>query len=291
MITSFGIGGDRMSDQSRIEKYRIFQQLHSKQLPFVLPNAWDASSARVFEERGFKAIGTTSAGIAMSLGYSDGENISFKRMLEVVKMIVHSVNIPVSADIEAGYGMSVEEVVENVRQLIFAGVVGINLEDATGNLDDPILDTSLHAEKIAAIRKLSQSLDMPLFLNARTDLYCLNIGDSENRLQSVIVRARDYQKAGADCIFIPGVQNIETIKMLRQEISCSINLLVSTAMPTLEELSKAGIERVSTGSAPFRATITLLRKMSEDVIFHGNFQRMNDEVISYAEITEMLKSN
>lgn len=118
----------------------------------------------------------------MSLGYSDGENIPFKRMLEVIKMIVHSVNIPVSADIEAGYGMNVEEVVENVRQLIFAGVIGINLEDATGNQDDPILDTLLHAEKIAAIRKLSQSLDMPLFLNARTDLYWLNIGDSENRL-------------------------------------------------------------------------------------------------------------
>lgn len=227
----------------------------------------------------------------MSLGYSDGENISFKQMLEVIKMIVHSVNIPVSADIEAGYGMSVEEVVENVRQLIFAGVVGINLEDATGNPDDPILATSLHAEKIAAIRKLSQSLDMPLFLNARTDLYWLNIGDSENRLQSAIVRARAYQKAGADCIFIPGVQNIETIKMLRQEIYCPINLLVSPATPTLDELSEMRIERVSTGSAPFRATITLLRKMSEDVIFHGNFQRMNDDIISYAEITEMLKSN
>lgn len=203
-------------------------------------------------------------------------------------MIVKSVNVPISADIEAGYGTSVEEVVENVRQIILAGVVGINLEDGTGNPDDPIFDVSLQAEKIAAIKELSQSLNAPLFINARTDLYWLHISDPVFRLQSAINRTKAYQKAGADCIFIPGVKTIDTIKKLRQEISCPINLLAGADMPSLSRLSEIGIERVSSGSAPFRATLTLLRKISEDIINHGNFQRIIDDVITYNDTAELI---
>jgi 2-methylisocitrate lyase-like PEP mutase family enzyme len=278
-----------MRDQNRSIKFYTFQQLHSQSSTFVLPNAWDASSARIFQESGFKAIGTTSAGMAISLGYSDGENLPFEKLIEALKMIVNSVNVPVSADIEAGYGTSIEEVVENVRQIILTGAVGINLEDGTGNPEDPIFDVSLQAEKITAIKELSQSLNMPLFINARTDLYWLNIGDSVLRLQSAINRAKAYQKAGADCIFIPGVKNIDTIEKLRKEISCPINLLAGSDTPSLNWLSETGIERVSCGSAPFRATITLLRKISEDIINHGYFHRMIDDVITYKDVAELIK--
>lgn len=280
-----------MSDQNRSIKFRTFQQLHSQSSTFVLPNAWDVSSAIIFQESGFKAIGTTSAGMAISLGYSDGEIVPFKKVIESLKMIVKSVNVPVSADIEAGYGTSVEEVVENVRQIILAGVVGINLEDGTGNSDDPIFDVSLQAEKIAAIKELSQSLNAPLFINARTDLYWLHISDPVFRLQSAINRTKAYQKAGADCIFIPGVKTIDTIEKLRQEISCPINLLAGADMPSLSRLSEIGIERVSSGSAPFRATLTLLRKISEDIINHGNFQRIIDDVITYNDTAELINPN
>lgn len=278
-----------MSDQNRSINFHTFQQLHSQSSTFVLPNAWDASSARIFQKSGFKAIGTTSAGMAISLGYSDGENLPFEKLIEALKTIVNSVDVPVSADIESGYGTSIEEVVENVRQIILTGVVGINLEDGTGNPEDPIFDVSFQAEKITAIKKLSRSLHMPLFINARTDLYWLNIGDSVHRLQSAINRAKAYQNAGADCIFIPGVKNIDTIEKLRQEISCPINMLAGSDTPSLNRLSEIGIERVSSGSAPFRATITLLRKISEDIINLGNFQLMIDDVITYNDVVELIK--
>ncbi|WP_057914684.1 isocitrate lyase/PEP mutase family protein [Peribacillus muralis] len=277
-----------MSDLNRSVKFNTFQQLHRQSSTFVLPNAWDASSARIFQESGFKAIGTTSAGMAISLGYSDGEKIPFEKLIEALKMIVNSVNIPVSADIEAGYGASIEEVIENIRQIILTGVVGINIEDGTGNPEDPIFDVSLQVEKITAIKELSRLLKMPLFINARIDLYWLNIGNPALRLQSAINRAIAYQKAGADCIFIPGVKNIDSIKKLRQEISSPINLLAGADMPSLKQISETGIERVSSGSAPFRATITLLRKISEDIINHGNFQLMIDDVITYSDVAKLI---
>lgn len=280
-----------MCDRNRSIKYQTFQQLHSQLSVFVLPNAWDAGSAKIFQESGFKAIGTTSAGIALSCGYSDGENLPFEKMIEVLKMIVNSVNVPVSADIEAGYGVSVEEVVENVRRVMLAGVVGINLEDGTGKPNDPIFEVSLQVEKIAAIKEMSQTLNMPLFINARTDLYWLNIGNSALRLQSAINRAKAYQKAGADCIFIPGVKNMDTIKKLRQDITCPINLLAGLDTPPLDDLSNIGIERISSGSAPFRATVTLLRKISKDIIKYKSFEQMTDGVITYNDMAELISSN
>jgi len=278
-----------MSHKNQSMKFQQFKQLHKQPSTFVLPNAWDASSASVFQKSGFKAIGTTSAGIAMSLGYSDGENLPFEKMIEALKSIVNSVDIPVSADIEAGYGKSVEEVIDNVKQVILAGVVGINLEDGTGNPNEPILDISMQVKKIAAIKELSQSLNMPLFINARTDLYWLKIGDPSLQFQSAIKRVKAYEEAGADCIFIPGVTNIDTIKNFREEISCPINLLVGSDTPSLNELSKIGIERVSSGSAPFRATITLLKEISEAIMNSGNFTPMIDDVITYDDMTELLK--
>ncbi|MBV6738219.1 isocitrate lyase/PEP mutase family protein [Priestia megaterium] len=278
-----------MSHENRSVKFQQFKQLHKQPSTFVLPNAWDASSASIFQKSGFKAIGTTSAGIAISLGYSDGENLPFEKMIEALKLIVNSVDIPVSADIEAGYGKSVEEVIDNVKQVILAGVVGINLEDGTGNPNAPILDISMQVKKIAAIKKLSQSLNMPLFINARTDLYWLKIDDPSLRFQSAIKRVKAYEEAGADCIFIPGVTDIDTIKNFRREISCPINLLVGSDTPPLNELSKIGIERVSSGSAPFRATITLLKEISEAIMNSGNFTPMIDDVITYRDMTELLK--
>ncbi|MGF9892941.1 isocitrate lyase/phosphoenolpyruvate mutase family protein, partial [Priestia megaterium] len=246
-----------LNHENQLLKFRNFQQLHKKSYAFVLPNAWDVISAKIFEKNGFPAIATTSAGIAMSLGYTDGEKIPFEQMLGAVKRIINSVNIPVSVDLESGYGRSTNEVVDNARQIILAGGIGINLEDGTGDLDSPILDVSLQVEKISEIRLLSKSLKSPLFINARTDLYWLNIGDPNLRLQEAINRVKAYQKAGADCIFIPGLYDMESIKKVRQELSCPINLLSGPNLPSINTLSQVGIERISTGSAPFRATATL----------------------------------
>ncbi|KAA6474345.1 isocitrate lyase/PEP mutase family protein [Bacillus swezeyi] len=254
-----------------------FQQLHHQPGTFVLPNAWDAASAKSFQQNGFKAIGTTSAGIAMSWGCKDGENLPFDKLLETLSTITDSVDVPVSADIEAGYGTSPEEVAAHVRKVIAAGVVGINIEDGTGNPDQPLSDVLLQAKKIAAVRELN----VPLFINARTDVYWLKAGDPAFRLQSAVERANLYRQAGADCIFIPGVEDTETIVKLRTDISGPLNLLAGASTPSLKLLSEIGIERISCGSAPFRAGLTLLKKIGEDIICHGRFQHMTDDVLSF----------
>lgn len=270
------------------EKYDVFARLHDQGKTFILPNAWDVSSAKIFKDMGFKAIGTTSAGIALSLGYQDGENIPFDEVLAVVDRIVKSVDIPVSVDMEAGYGSSIEEVVENAKKLMELGVVGINLEDGTNHPTEPIVSSTAHVEKITAIRALSKSLHQPLFINARTDFFWLNLHDKNTQLQSTITRAKKYKEAGADCIFVPGNLARETIERLRKEIAGPINLLSSPTLPTLEALAEIGIERVSTGSAPYRATVTLLKKISEQ-LYQENFDALNDSVMSYAAVQDLLK--
>ncbi|MCF6409780.1 isocitrate lyase/PEP mutase family protein [Pseudalkalibacillus salsuginis] len=266
---------------TKLEDFRKFHQLSST---FVLPNAWDVMSAKIFEKNGFKAIGTTSAGIAASLGYQDGEQIPFDQMLTVLERIVKAVNVPVSADIEAGYGITVEEIETNVQRIIQTGAVGINIEDGTGDANEPIGDISSQTEKIAAIKERSITSESGLFINARTDIYWLDIGDPSSRFQKTLERVRAYEEAGADCIFIPGLHNKETIKNLRAEISCPINLLVNSDLPSLEELSKIGIERVSTGSAPFRATVTLLEKLSKEINNDQTFHLMTENVLPYGKI-------
>lgn len=279
-----------MSSKEQSLKAKTFHRLHQQSSTFVLPNAWDVISAKMFEECGFKAIGTTSAGIAASLGYLDGQSIPLNKMVETIENIAKSVNVPVSADIEAGYGQTVEEVLETVKAVAAAGAIGINLEDGTGDPNRPIFDITSQVEKITAIKELSESRNMPLFINARTDLYWLNIGDSSTRLQEAIKRAKAYQDAGADCIFIPGLTDRKIIKRIREEISCPINLLVDPEMPSLSELSGIGIERLSCGSVPFRATLTFLRTISEEIVNRQTFHQMtNGDVLSYKRLTEFIQ--
>ncbi|UOQ43750.1 isocitrate lyase/phosphoenolpyruvate mutase family protein [Halobacillus salinarum] len=279
-----------MRNKDRALKVENFHQLHRQSSTFVLPNAWDAVSAKMFEESGFTAIGTTSAGIAAALGFKDGENIPLQKMIDVISSIVDSVNIPVSADIESGYGGNVKEVVETARKIIESGAVGINIEDGTGNPDRPLCDLSLQMEKIAAIKRLSDSKeDGTLFINARTDTYWLNIGDPSTRLAETIKRAKWFEESGADCIFIPGLFDREIIQNLRKEISCPINLLAGSEIPSLPELSNIGIERLSCGSGPFRATVTLLKTISDEIMNQQTFHRMTDGVLSYEKVSKIIQ--
>ncbi|HLQ72662.1 MAG TPA: isocitrate lyase/phosphoenolpyruvate mutase family protein [Bacillota bacterium] len=268
------------------QQMTTFRQLHEQQATFILPNAWDVISAVMFEQCGFKALGTTSAGIATSLGYKDGEHIRFEEMLIAVKRIVSSVNIPVTVDIETGYGETTTEIIENIKRIIKTGAVGINLEDGTGNASDPLHDLDAQVEKITAIKQLSE--ENPVFLNARTDTYWLNVGDEEMKFTETVKRANAFERAGADCIFIPGLTDESTIERVRKEISVPINLLAAQALPTMETLTNIGIERVSSGSAPFRASATLVKHIGEELINEGTFHRMMDDVMPYGEVTQLM---
>src|SRR5205807_1028144 len=176
------------STTTQKDKAVQFRSLHFGPPILVLPNAWDAASARIFEQAGFPAIATTSSGVAASLGYPDGQHISRDMLVEVVRHITRVVTCPVTVDIEAGYGDSIKEVLQTVRATIDAGAVGINVEDSTKEQGRRLVDVSYQVELLKAIQELSSSLDMPLVINARTDVFLLPSGDPAHRLEQAVQR-------------------------------------------------------------------------------------------------------
>jgi 2-methylisocitrate lyase-like PEP mutase family enzyme len=270
--------------EAHMLKSDTFRKLHSHF--FILPNAWDAISAKILEECGFEAIGTTSAGIAASKGYQD-RTIPFQTALATIEQIIKAVNVPVTVDMEDGYGENIKKILQNVRQVISIGATGINLEDSTMDSTAPLYDISVQQKKIEAIKEVSIKEGIPIFLNARTDMYWLKIGDSSLRIYETIRRAKAYEEAGADGIFVPGISHIEEIQLLRNEISCPINLLANADNPPISKLKEIGIQRVSCGSAPFRAAMTFLKNIGEQVLEHGNFLPMTSDILSYQEVDHL----
>src|SRR5689334_13568292 len=178
-----------------------FRNMHSGSPILILPNAWDAASARIIEQAGFPAIATTSSGVAASLGYPDGQYISRDMLIEVVQHITRVVACPVTADIEAGFGDTLEEVLQTIEAIIEAGAVGINIEDSTKGQERRLVEISYQVELLKAIQELASSLNMPLVINARTDVFLLPSDDSAGRLEQAVQRGNAYLQAGADCFF------------------------------------------------------------------------------------------
>jgi 2-methylisocitrate lyase-like PEP mutase family enzyme len=262
--------------------------LHGGRKILVLPNAWDVASARIVEELGYPAIATTSAGIAASLGYPDGQKISRDEMLGVVARIAAAVRVPVTADMEAGYGLNAEDMADTVRALVAAGAVGINLEDITGSDEDSQVEVGLQAEKIRAIRRTAESLGVGVVLNARTDIYLMPIGPEETRFDRTVERLRAYRRAGADCLFAPGLKDAETIARLVNAVDGPLNILATAGCPTTSELENLGVARVSMGSGVMRAALGLSRRVAKELMETGTYASMLDGAIPFAEMNAML---
>jgi 2-methylisocitrate lyase-like PEP mutase family enzyme len=254
----------------------------------VFPNAWDVASARIVEELGFPAIATTSAGIAAVLGYPDGQIISRDEMLDLAGRIARAVRVPVTADLEAGYGDSIPDMTATVQAMVAAGVVGLNLEDITGSDESSHVDLPLQVEKIRAIRKAGEALGVPVVLNARTDIYLMPIGPEETRFERTVQRLRAYREAGADCLFVPGVKDADTIAKLVRAVNGPLNILLSAGSPTLRELEKMGVARASAGSGVMRATLGLTRRIAKEMMEAGTYTSMLDGAVPYTEVNEML---
>jgi len=237
------------------KKAKDLLALHSADNPLILPNVWDAASARIIEDVGFPAIATSSAGVAFSLGYPDGEKIPREEMLTAVARIAHAVKVPVTADVEAGYGPTPADAARTARAVLEAGAVGMNLEDATGDSEQPLVELPLQLEKIRAVREMASRLRIPLVLNARTDMYLLQIGDPAERYDETVRRLSAFREAGADCVFAPGLRDAPTIGRLVADLKCPINILAGPGSPSVPELSKLGVARVSLGSATMRAIV------------------------------------
>ena len=245
---------------SIMSKVSEFSALHQNQKPLLLGNVWDAHSAKLAEKAGFQALGTSSHAIAFSMGYADGENISFDELFFVVERILKSVKIPVSVDFEAGYSDDPDQVAKNVEKLVGIGAVGINLED--GKVVDgkrQLEDAEKLVAKIKAIKSKTE-----IFINARIDTYTTKHPDA---LQESIKRAKLYADAGADGVFVPLIETESDLKSFLSEVKIPLNVFTSPTLPDYEKLSELGVKRISHGAKQY----DVLMKKSEEIFteFHS----------------------
>lgn len=244
---------------------------------FVLPNAWDPGSARILEQVGFPALATTSAGIAFALGRPDA-TVDRDTMLEQVARIAAAVDVPVSADLEAGYGARPEDVAETVADVVELGVVGANLEDQIGGV---LLDVDAAAARIAAARAAAPA--EAFVINARTDTY-FGAG-SEDPFAETLERATRYVAAGADCVFVPGVDDAETIRRLAAEIPAPLNIVAGLTATLIDAptLFSLGVKRVSLGGGIARAALGLVERAGRELLDSGTLHFL-DGAASYADL-------
>lgn len=272
---------------TQYEKAARLLALHVPGNPVVLVNAWDAISARIVESAGFPALATTSAGIAFLEGYPDGQRISRAEMLVGVARVARAVNVPVTADLESGYGEEVEDAIATAQGAIDAGAIGLNFED--GFEDQPrLIETELQCERIRAIRRVADERGVPLVINARTDVFLNGIGPEAGRLDETLARGRRYREAGADCIFVPGVTDASTIEHLARGLDAPLNVLATAAAPSLEEMKRLGVARVSLGARPMLFALAALRELAAHVRGVGTFSPLAN-VITHADANALFE--
>jgi 2-methylisocitrate lyase-like PEP mutase family enzyme len=255
-----------MATPSQAERGRDFLELHSRPGAFALPNVWSPGTAKVVAAAGFEAVATTSAGIAFSLGMPDGQ-VGRAAMLAEVAAIAEAVDIPVTADVESGYGPEPEDVAETVAGVIAAGAVGANLEDAESG---SLFEIERATERVEAAREAADRTGMPFTLNARTDSYLTGHPDP---FRDAVTRAARYSEAGADCIFVPGVSDPSAIKRLVDAVDRPLNVVVGlTGEPLdLATYERLGVRRVSTGGSLARAALGFVRQAAEEMRDGGRF--------------------
>ena len=269
------------------EKAELFLKFHQDKEILVLLNSWDPGSSKLVEACGYKAVATTSMGIAASLGYPDCEIIQLAEMIQVITGIVNAVQVPVTVDIEAGYGNNVDEIIESVTKIIATGIVGINIEDSI-SLSPALIDETEFCERISAIRRLSDSLGFHLVINARTDSFYTSSGSTLEKLSESIRRGNKYREAGADCIFVQPVWEKDTISTLVKEIYAPINILSNPAIgaglpPSVHELQDLGVARLSLGSSLMKATLALSKKVADELSEYGTYTVLSDTMTPCAE--------
>jgi len=242
----------------------IFRNLHAQPgQPLILANVWDAAGARLIESLGAKAVATTSAGVAWSKGYPDGNHMPSVLQASLAKEIVDAVKIPVSVDFEAGYSDDPTTVAENLRPLIDAGVSGINLEDGTNAPE-------ILARKIEAIKKMTSAAGADIFINARTDVYLRSLVGEEERVRETLTRATTYRSAGADGLFAPAVTRIEDIGAIVHGTDLPLNVLHFPGLPKLEDLARHGVRRLSAGSAIAQSIYGEFARLARSFLAEGD---------------------
>jgi len=267
-------------------KARKLQALIDAPETLVLPNVWDVAGARIVAEAGFPVIATSSAGIAWSLGYADGENISRDDMLFMVRRIAAAVALPVTADMEAGYGEAPEAVAETVTATLEAGAVGANIEDSSSQAaGHPLLGFELSVDRIRAAKAAADAAGVPFVINARTDGFYAGL--SEEAFAETVKRAHAYFEAGAGCVFVPFVRDGAMIARLVAAIDGPVNILAGAPSPPLPEMQKMGVARVSIGGLFSLMTYTKVREACHELRDSGTYGWAKD-VILHPEMNKLM---
>jgi 2-methylisocitrate lyase-like PEP mutase family enzyme len=228
--------------------FEIFSQLHYNAKPLVIGNAWDVASAKTYEENGFKAVATSSAAIADSLGYQDGQNMPFDLLVENAARIRRNISVPLSVDMERGYADTIPGILENIDRLCEAGVAGINIEDSMAGRK--LRSTESFQKIVSAVANHLSRKNKQLFINVRTDTVLLKIPDA---VEETMHRAKAYEAAGANGIFVPFIYNINDIKKVVAATSLPVHVLSMKELPDFNALAEAGVKRISMGSWVYRA--------------------------------------
>ena len=267
------------------EKCDKFLAMHNEGT-FVLPNAWDVASACVLADAGFDAIATTSGGCAFSLGFCDGENIGRDGMVEVIGRIARNVDIPVSADLEAGYGPSPKDIEITVMAALNAGVVGLNIEDSIKGGPRRLYNFDDAVERIRSARWTADQFGIPAVINARTDGYML--GGEEDMFDETVRRANAYLEAGADCAFVIGARDADLIKRLVTSIDGGLNILAGPESPPVPELRRMGVRRITVGSNIAKAAYTLVKQAADEMVEDGTYNFASG-IFSQGDMHKILK--
>ena len=263
-------------EQKRLAE--AFRKMHRAPPLLLLPNAWDAMSARIFEAAGFGAIATTSGGVAWALGFPDGEHAPWSEVVAVTERIVRAVHVPVTADIEGGYGETPEQVATSVTEIIRTGVVGINLEDGTPRPDMPVRSMEDSVARIRAARDAAQVAGVPIVINARVDLYLKNVGTDDTRFAETVRRGKAYMAAGADCIFPFGLADLKIIADLVKALNVPINVVGRAGVPGVAELERLGVTRVSTASGPSLVVMSMTKQIADELRIKGEFDVLKSTI-------------
>jgi 2-methylisocitrate lyase-like PEP mutase family enzyme len=273
----------QFDQRTTTERRRAFRALHEGPAILVLPNAWDVISARVYEEAGFPAVATSSAGLANSLGYADGNVLDVELHLATLERLVQALDVPLSADVESGYAADAGSLAEFVTRLAATGVAGYNLED--GRYESDVFPIEEAAARVAAAKTAAPDV----FLNARTDIYLAHIGSPAKRFGTTVERLRAYAEAGADGVFVPGIADAETIRRLAASVSLPLNVLAGPTIPDAAALQRLGVRRVSVGSSVMRRTLGVLREIAHELRDAGTFSFTREPSVSYAEANALLE--
>jgi 2-methylisocitrate lyase-like PEP mutase family enzyme len=277
-----------MMSSIQSEKAEFFRSLHeARNKILVLPNAWDVASARLFENMGFSAIATSSAGMLVSLGYPDGEDIGRESFLSAIKRISSVLSVPLSVDSVSGFGSTPEEIAITIRGLIESGAVGLNIEDFD-HKTKKLFPVEKQLEKLKAIKSVGKSMKTPIVINARTDALRYAKGGDAEKFDEAVRRANSYRDAGVDCVYPMGLTEKAAIsKFVKSMDNFPVNVMIRNGLPTIKELQELGVARVSFGPSASYATMGLLKRISREVLEKGTFSLLVDDAISFEELNSL----